>query len=425
MKREIILLCILFSTVYTSIYAQYPKKDGFKPQNFVEKIDSNDIIAERLCRIDTAFQRAVDQGILPQAVTLVIHKGNIIHYKAYGWRNIEKKIKCEKDDIFRIASQTKAISVCALMTLWEQGLFRLDDPIKKYIPAFENMQVLDNFDVTTRKYTTRPAKRDITIRDLMTHTSGICYNGVHWDIAIDSGVPPLNSLENITLEEVVNRIAKLPLAHDPGEKFTYSMNIEVLGRLAEILSGKPIDKFLKETIFDPLGMTDTYFYLPKEKKNRLVTLYTYPEGGPLQKSNHPIYQSFPIAGAKTYCSTGAGLSGTAIDYAKFCQMVMNGGEFNNHRILGRKTIEMMMRNNVHDLRGEIGFGLAWDVFRPQYVYKTIVSEGASRWGGMFGTDYIIDPAEDLIVIMYTNFEVNGTGVNFKEMLHNTTYQTLK
>ena len=425
MKREIILLCILFSTVYTSTYAQYPKKDGFKPQNFVEKIDSNDIIAERLCRIDTAFQRAVDQGILPQAVTLVIHKGNIIHYKAYGWRNIEKKIKCEKDDIFRIASQTKAISVCALMTLWEQGLFRLDDPIKKYIPAFENMQVLDSFDVTTRKYTTRPAKRDITIRDLMTHTSGICYNGVHWDIAIDSGVPPLNSLEKITLEEVVNRIAKLPLAHDPGEKFTYSMNIEVLGRLAEILSGKPIDKFLKETIFDPLGMTDTYFYLPKEKKNRLVTLYTYPEGGPLQKSNHPIYQSFPIAGAKTYCSTGAGLSGTALDYAKFCQMVMNGGEFNNHRILGRKIIEMMMRNNVHDLRGEIGFGLAWDVFRPQYVYKTIVSEGASRWGGMFGTDYIIDPAEDLIVIMYTNFEVNGTGVNFKEMLHNTTYQTLK
>ena len=425
MKREIILLCILFSTVYTSIYAQYPKKDGFKPQNFVEKIDSNDIIAERLCRIDTAFQRAVDQGILPQAVTLVIHKGNIIHYKAYGWRNIEKKIKCEKDDIFRIASQTKAISVCALMTLWEQGLFRLDDPIKKYIPAFENMQVLDSFDVTTRKYTTRPAKRDITIRDLMTHTSGICYNGVHWDIAIDSGVPPLNSLEKITLEEVVNRIAKLPLAHDPGEKFTYSMNIEVLGRLAEILSGKPIDKFLKETIFDPLGMTDTYFYLPKEKKNRLVTLYTYPEGGPLQKSNHPIYQSYPIAGAKTYCSTGAGLSGTALDYAKFCQMVMNGGEFNNHRILGRKTIEMMMRNNVHDLRGEIGFGLAWDVFRPQYVYKPVVRGGASRWGGMFGTDYIIDPAEDLIVIMYTNFEVNGTGVNFKEMLHNTTYQTLK
>ena len=425
MKREIILLCILFSTVYTSIYAQYPKKDGFKPQNFVEKIDSNDIIAERLCRIDTAFQRAVDQGILPQAVTLVIHKGNIIHYKAYGWRNIEKKIKCEKDDIFGVASQSNAISVCALMSLWEQGLFRLDDPIKKYIPAFENMQVLDSFDVTTRKYTTRPAKRDITIRDLMTHTSGICYNGVHWDIAIDSGVPPLNSLEKITLEEVVNRIAKLPLAHDPGEKFTYSMNIEVLGRLAEILSGKPIDRFLKETIFDPLGMTDTYFYLPKEKKNRLVTLYTYPEGGPLQKSNHPIYQSFPIAGAKTYCSTGAGLSGTALDYAKFCQMVMNGGEFNNHRILGRKTIEMMMRNNVHDLRGEIGFGLAWDVFRPQYVYKTIVSEGASRWGGMFGTDYIIDPAEDLIVIMYTNFEVNGTGVNFKEMLHNTTYQTLK
>lgn len=425
MKKKILSVVIFLAAGILSIYGQTLKREGRGPQQFVESIDSNEVLAERLCRIDSAFQRAVDKGILPQAVTLVIHKGHIIQYNSYGWRNIEKKIKCEKDDIFRIASQTKAITVCALMTLWEQGMFGLDEPIKRYIPAFDHMQVLDSFDVTTKHYTTRPAKRDITIRDLMTHTSGISYQGIHWDIAIDSGVPPLNTLEKLTLEEVVNRIAKLPLAHDPGEKFTYSMNIEVLGRLAEILSGKPIDVFLKETIFDPLGMTDTYFYLPKEKKHRLVTLYTYPEGGPLQKSTHPIYQTYPIAGAKTYCSTGAGLSSTAMDYAKFCQMVLNGGEFNNHRILGRKTLEMMMRNNVHDLRGEIGFGLAWDVFRPQYVYKTIISEGASRWGGMFGSDYIIDPAEDLILIMYTNMEHNGTGVNFKEMLHNTAYPVLK
>lgn len=419
-KIFLILFCIV-----APLTAWAGNEDDNKPQSLVETNNPHDFIVERLARIDSAFQRAVDDGIMPQAVTMVVHRGEIVHYKAFGWRDVDAKIPCQKDDIFRIASQTKAIAVCALMTLWEQGLFQLDEPIKKYIPAFENPQVLVNYDKKSSKFTTKPASRDITIRDLMTHTSGISYKGVHWDIMAKNNVPPLNTLQPYTLEEVVNRLAKLPLAHNPGEKFTYSMNIEVLGRLAEIISGMPIDEFLKKTIFDPLDMNDTYFYIPDEKADRLTVLYTYPKGGPLKISKHPIYQSFPVAGAKTYCSTGAGLSGSIMDYAKFCQMILNGGEFNNHRILGRKTLEMMMRNNVHDLRGEIGFGLAWDVFRPEYVYTTIISEGASRWGGMFGSDYIIDPEEELIVLLYTNMEHNGSGVNFKTLLHNTTYQALK
>lgn len=397
-----------------------------KPQHFTHNPDISDAFdTARLKRIDNAFQHVIDMGLAPHAVTFVAHKGRIVHYKAYGWRNKEKGIPCQKDDIFRIASQTKAIAVVGLMTLFEEGRFQLDEPIKKYIPAFSNPQVLVSYDTKSGRYTTRPAKCDITIRHLITHTSGISYNGVHWEIARKAGVPPLNSLDSITLEEMVNRLARLPLEHDPGERFTYSMNIDVLGRLAEILSGQDVYTFLKERVLEPLGMHDTYFYLPDDKADRLVTLYEYPEGGPLIPSSNVLYQTYPVAGAKTLYSTGAGMSGTIEDYAKFCQMVLNGGEFNGHRILGRKTLEMMQQNGVGDLRGEIGFGMAWDVFRPENAHNTIVSEGSMRWGGMFGTDYIIDPAEDLIVLMYMNLQPNQTGVNFKTLLHNVTYQALK
>lgn len=401
------------------------RQESEKPQCFTTPETPSGFYKERLSRIDSAFQRAVDDGLMPHAVTFVAQNGEIVHYKAFGYRDIEKNIPCQKDDIFRMASQTKAIAVVGLMTLFEEGLFQLDEPIKKYIPAFENPQVLVAYNAKDTTYTVRPAKRDITIRDLMTHTSGISYEGNHWAIMKKANVPPLNTLEPYVLGEVVDRLSKLPLAHDPGEKFTYSMNIEVLGRLSEILSGQSIDLFLKERIFDPLGMNDTYFYLPEDKADRLVTLYTYPQGGALQRSEHPIHQTYPIAGAKTFFSTGAGLSGTIEDYAKFCQMILNEGEFNGHRILGRKTIELMKQNNVKDLRGDIGFGLAWDVFRPQYAYKNIVSEGSMRWGGMFGTDYIIDPKENLIVLMYVNLQPNFSGLNPKTLMHNVTYQALK
>lgn len=400
-------------------------RENSTPQSFTTTDNPTGFHKDRLARIDSAFQRVVDQGLMPHAVTFVAQNGKIVHHKAFGFRDVEKGIPCQKDDIFRMASQTKAICAVAVMTLFEEGRFQLDDPIKKYIPAFENPQVLVTYNAKDTTYTTRPAKRDLTVRDFFTHTSGISYEGYHWAIMEKGNVPPLNTLEPYTLEEVINRLAKLPLAHDPGEKFTYSMNIEVLGRLAEVLTGQSIDVFLKERIFDPLGMKDTHFYLPEEKADRLVTLYTYPKGGKLQPSTHPIHQTYPVAGAKTFFSTGAGLSGTIEDYAKFCQMVLNGGEFNGHRILGRKTLEFMQQNNVKDLRGDIGFGLAWDVFRPQYTYKFIVSEGTMRWGGMFGTDYHIDPKENLIMLMYVNLQPNFSGLNPKTLMQNVTYQALK
>lgn len=396
------------------------------PQAFDFDADIEDaFITDRLPRIDSAIMRAVDSHLLPNCVTFVAHHGRVVHYKAYGWRDVENRVPCQKDDIFRIASQTKAVCVVAFMTLFEEGRVLLDEPVKKYIPQFANPQVLTKYNAKTKKYSTRPAKRDITIRDLITHTSGLCYDGVFEEICSQKGVYPHLSQDSITLQQNVERMAQMPLAHDPGEAFTYSMNIDVIGALCEIISGQDINTFLHERVLDPLGMTQTWFYLPDDKVDRLVKLYKYTKSQGLQLSDVEKLQSFPYSGAKMLYSTGAGLCGTIEDYAKFCQMILNGGEFNHHRILGRKTLEMMQKNGVGNMRGEIGFGMAWDVFTSENAHNTILSEGSMRWGGMFGTDYVIDPQEDLILLMYTNCMPNYSGLTPKTLLHNVVYQSLR
>ncbi len=403
-----------------------------KPQNFSYSVKvPKTFDAVRLARLDSVFQHYIDNGTIPQAVTFVAHHGKVIHNKAFGWRDLESKSPCQKDDIFRMASQTKAITAVALLTLLEEGKILLDEPIKKYIPEFANPQVLVTFNEADSSYTTRPAKRDITIRHLLTHASGYSYgNSKTRKIYDKAGIPisPMMSKDNITLGESVKILAKCPLEHDPGDNFTYGMSVDVLGYLIEVVSGMPIDEYFSEKIFKPLGMNDTYFYLPESKKDRLVTLYEKNSpASPLirnEKANG-IYQTFPYSGAKTFFSTGAGLNGTIEDYAKFCQMILNEGEFNGHRILGRKTVEMMRKNAVGDFRGEIGFGLAFDDFRPEYSYRSIASEGSLRWGGWFGTDYVIDPKEDLILLFYINIEPNNSGIDFKVLFHNLVYQALK
>ena len=422
------------------------EKQQFVPQQLTYGEDVSDAFyTDRLDLIDSAFQRYVDYGYMPHAVTMVVHNGRVVHNKAFGWKDMENKIPCQTDDIFRIASQSKAISVIALMTLFEEGKFQLDEPIKKYIPEFSNPEVLVDYNSKTGKYTTRPAVRDITIRHLITHTSGICYDGVFDKIIREKGVKGHITLDSVTLEEHVKHIALVPLKHDPGEDFTYSYNIDVLGRLAEILSGQDFYTFIKERVLDPCDMHDTYFHVPAEKADRVVKLYSYkkmatdqeasslPHGtsyegnarGGLRLSDSELYQIFPYSGTGVFCSPSAGICGTIEDYAKFCQMILNGGTFNNHRIIGRKTLEMMQKNGVGHMRGEIGFGMAWDVFTPENAHNTIVSEGSMRWGGMFGSDYIIDPKEQLIVLMYVNNMPNLSGYNPKTLMHNVTYQALR
>ncbi len=379
---------------------------------------------ERLAWVDSAYRHYVNEGYMPHCVAMVVKDGETVYLKAFGYRDREQQIPCQTTDIFRMASQTKAIITVAFMTLFEEGKIQLDEPIAKYLPEWDNPQVLDSYDPSTGTYTTHPAKTRLTVRHFITHTSGLCIDGFYDHIAAQLGVPTHMSYDSIPLREAVRRMAQMPLKHEPGADFTYACNTNVLGALCEILSGQDIYTFIKERVLDPCEMTDTYFYLPDDKKERLVTLYCYPQNGSLERVDG-IYQDFPYSGAKVFCSPSAGLCGTIEDYAHFCQMVLDNGTYKGRRVIGRKTLEMMQKNGVGHMRGEIGYGMAWDVFTPENAHNTIVSEGSMRWGGMFGTDYIIDPQENMILLMYVNNMPNFSGYNAKTLLHNTVYQALR
>src|SRR3954464_1294250 len=226
---------------------------------------------ERLQRIDKVVQQAVDSGWIPGCVTFIARNGQIVYNKAFGYADVESKTKMQADNIFRIASQTKAITSVALMMLFEEGKFLLDDPVSKYIPAFANPKVLDKFNEQDSSFTTVPAKREVTIRDLLTHTSGIDYALIGSPqmkaIYAKANLSPGFGSDTMKLVNMVNKLGTMPLGHQPGEKWTYGLNVDVVGRLVEILSGMPLDQFFRQRIFQPLGMTDTYFYLPENKYN--------------------------------------------------------------------------------------------------------------------------------------------------------------
>ena len=352
----------------------------------------------RLLVIDTLLEGWIVDGIVPQYEVLVVKDGRKIYHKSFGWRDIENQIDAQTGDLYRLASNTKAVTVVGLMQLWEKGLWQLDDSISTYIPEFSGS--------------------GITIKHLFSHTSGICYDGRFADSCKAHGVAVHNPLENITLEENVRCMATLPLAHCPGEKFTYSFNTEILGRLIEVLSGEKYEQYVKNHILIPLGMNNTDYHFTAA--DRLVKLYS--REGRLFLSQDSAFQYFPLLG--TYCSPSAGLVGSAEDYAKFCQMVLNGGKFNNNRILKPQTISMMQQNLVGDLRGEIGMSFAWDYFTDKSLSHLPYGKGSMRWGGMFGTDYLMDPTNGLIIVSQTNCFPNDSGVRTKEMILNTVYRCL-
>ncbi|SHI41670.1 CubicO group peptidase, beta-lactamase class C family [Tangfeifania diversioriginum] len=382
---------------------------------------------ERLARIDKMCQQAVTEGNLPGIVSLVARNGKIVHWKAYGMANNQQGRELKRDDIFRIASQSKAITSTAVMMLWEQGKFQLDDPISKYIPEFKNQQVLKTFSYSDTSWTGEPVKREITIRHLLTHTSGLGYGIIDGDerfkmLYQKAGVTDLFTTKNITIEESVKKLAKLPLHHQPGEKYTYSEGLDVLGYFIEVVSGMPFDEFLKTHIFDPLGMDDTRFYLPESKADRLVAVQ-HKKDGKWQKYPVTFYDTdYPVKGAKTFFSGGAGLSSTAKDYATFLQMYLNGGEYNGVRLLSRTTVNTIMANQTGDLFSgtEEHYGLAFGVLTTEAVAKGgLGSEGTFDWGGYFNTQYFADPAENVIgiIMKQTQGPVNDdTGWKFRQMI---------
>jgi len=371
--------------------------------------------AERLGRMDRVIQEYVDQKRIPGAVALVARHGKIIYYKGFGQDDVDAKTPLKRDAIFRVASQTKAVTSVAAMMLFEEGKFLLDDPVSKYLPAFKSPKVLDEFNEKDSSYTTVPAKSEITIRQLLTHTSGISYAGIGTKeanaIYAKAKVPSGIGTPNAKLADAMNMLGGLPLVHQPGEKWSYGLNTDVLGYLVEVLSGTTLDAFFRTRIFEPLGMKDTYFYLPKDRHNRLAALYTEKEDKSYQKRQAQGGQTpdYPKQ-AGTYYSGGAGLSSTAYDYAVFLQMLLNGGEYNGKRLLSPATVRMMTSNQIGELSlGLKKFGLGFGLITEREAARMPVSEGSFEWGGIFGTTYWADPREGVVALLYTQKFPNSYG----------------
>jgi CubicO group peptidase (beta-lactamase class C family) len=381
------------------------------PKNFTiaAKPQEVNLSAERLSIIDKMMEEHISKERIPGAVLLIIRNSKIAYHKSFGYRNIETKEPLQKDDIFRIASQTKAITSLAVMMLWEEGKFLLNDPISDYIPEFKNPRVLKTYNAKDTSYTTEPAKSEITIRQLLTHTSGIDYPAIgsrdFKAIYAKAGIPSGLGNDQSVLMEKMKLLATLPIKHQPGEKWTYGVSTDLLGYLVEVLSGVSLDEYLTSKIFKPLGMTDTHFYLPENKQSRLVKLHEDKEGKAVvitkQVYDH-INPDYPVLKG-SYYSGGAGLSSTALDYAKFLQLFINNGEFNGVRLVSRKTIEFMVKNHIpENLTLSFDFSLAFRVETEKKDHLTPATVGTLSWGGAYNTFYWADPQEKLIGILYTN-----------------------
>jgi CubicO group peptidase (beta-lactamase class C family) len=411
---------LLFSTAQ-ALYAQSVK--NFSPARPEEAGFSQD----RLSRIDNLLEEHVKNQHIPGAVALIIRNGKVVYHKAFGYSNVEKKTALKKDDIFRIASQSKAITSLAVMMLWEEGKFLLDDAVSKYIPEFKEPKVLKTFNSKDSTFTTEPASGEITIRQLLTHSSGIDYAVIGSDqfkaIYAKAGVPSGIGNDRDVLADKMKILARMPLKHHPGERWTYGLNTDVLGYLVEIWSGMSFDQFLRTRIFEPLGMKDTYFYLPRNKHDRLVALHDVVNGKAIVLKS-AAFDAMSVDYPKlqgTYFSGGAGLSSSVEDYAKFLQLFLNKGEFNGARLLGRKTVELMLMDHLPNLDNE--FGLGFGLETPKNDYRSPVSLGSFSWGGAFSTSYWADPQENLIGIIYTNMYNNPYGY-IADKFESLTYQAI-
>lgn len=371
----------------------------------------------RLQRIDQLLRDYTAANYAPGAIALVAQNGNIIYHKAFGVDDVATKTPLKTDAIMRLASQTKAVASVGLMLLYDEGRFQLDDPVSKYIPAFRNPKVLTSFNEKDSTYTAAPARQEVTIRHLLTHTSGIGYatigskeaNAIYAKAHIPNGIGTPNG----SLARSMQALGALPLMHEPGAQFTYGLNTDVVGYLVEVLSGQPLDQFLRTRLFEPLGMRDTYFYLPTEKQARLAVLYTEDDAKNTvkapAKNGLGVNPNYPkLTGS--YFSGGAGLSSTIYDYAIFLQMLLNGGEYNGRRFLKAATVQLMTTNQIGDVnQGVNKFGLGFGLITAAGAKQMELAEGSYEWGGIFGTSYWVDPKAKLVVLLYTQKFPNSHG----------------
>ncbi|MEI9943888.1 MAG: serine hydrolase domain-containing protein [Chitinophagaceae bacterium] len=386
---------------------------------------------KRLARIDTVLNEYIKKDWVKGIVTIVIKDNQVVQYKGYGYADAETQKPMANNTIFRIMSQTKGIVSAGAMMLHEEAKFLLDQPIADFIPEFRRPVVIASFNKKDSTYTTVPAKREITFRDLLTHTSGIGYAGIGTDtmnaIYAKANIPSGLGHIDMTLLDAVKTLAKQPLAFQPGERWMYGLSVDVLGCLIEVISGMSLEDYLTKKIFAPLGMKDTYFNLPKDKFNRLATVYTENPPGTIIKWSHTfrgIDPDYPMMGTHFF-SGGAGLSSTAFDYAIFLQMLLNGGIYNGTRILSPRSIELMTQNQIGNLSiGKDKFGLGFQITTAEGAATGAKSKGSFAWGGYYGTTYWADPEKNMVCLIMTQHTPNSHG-DLSKKFEVLVYQALK
>ena len=381
--------------------------------------------AARLKRLENVIQDHVDRKQLAGGVMYIARDGRPAHFKAYGQQDIEGGRTMAPDAIFRIASMSKAVTSIAVMMLYEEGKFLLHDPVEKFIPAFKNSVVAvapPKGSAAATKFVTEKARRPIQIRDLLTHTAGLTYGSglaadlykeaklTHWYLAA----------KDETLAAVIDRLATLPLHGHPGEVYQYGYSTDVLGRLVEVVSGLPLDRFFAERIFGPLKMVDACFFLPPEKEPRLAKVYGL-TAGKLAPGDQGDY----VRGPRKCFSGGAGLLATASDYGRLLQMLLNNGELDGVRILSRKSVELMHANHTGDKyrRDTTAFGLGFWVNQDLGYFGELGTEGAYGWGSAYYPQYLVDPKERMVALFMTQLMPSG-GLDLMAKIKVLTYQSL-
>jgi CubicO group peptidase (beta-lactamase class C family) len=375
--------------------------------------------AERLQRLDAAINEQIDSRQLAGGVMVVQRDGKPVVFKAYGQSDVENGKPMRKDTIFRIASMTKALTTVAAMMLYEEGRFLLKDPVARYLPAFANVQV-----ALPGGGTEKP-RRPLTIHDLLTHTAGMSYGpGPASAAYAKAGLTDWYLVGNDeTLAQWTDRFAALPLQGQPGDAFIYGFATDVLGRLVEVISGQPLDRFIKARITDPLRMPDTSFFLPPEKRSRLANVYGL-EGGKLKLMETPARSDF-VDGPRKLLSGGAGMLSTAGDYTRLLQMLLNQGELDGVRLLSPQTVALMTSDHLGAKSGSDadGFGLGFWVNVRRGGFKELGSEGAFGWGSAYFPQYTVDPKERLVILFMTQLRPAGAStLNLR--VRNLTYQAL-
>jgi len=388
----------------------------------------------RLEKITPWMQGYVDDGKLPGALTAVVRRNKLVYLETAGMMDVEAAKPLQADTIFRFYSMTKPITTVAAMMLYEQGLFQLDDPVSKFLPALGGLEVFTGGDET--KYTTEPAAREMTVRDLMNHTSGLTYG---W---MEAGpVDALYREHDVNFQEsgqplavLIERLGKLPLLAHPGTQWNYSVSTDVLGHLVEVLSGQQLDAYFAERILEPLGMLETSFTVAADKMDRFAAMYTPREDGSLKRIDGSTDSRF--TGPAVTFSGGGGLTSTAADYIRFCRFLRNKGELDGVRLLGRKSVELMTTNHLPGDMADmgqatfaestfegIGFGLGFAVMIDPAKAQIVGTPGEYNWGGAASTAFWVDPAEDLFVLFLTQLLPSST-YPLRRELKVLTYQAI-